>query len=162
MKGTVAGVEAHYRGGNTYLNLVGRNLGRRDEDLNVDGGTAGQYALDFFDDETPHNYMFGARSIYSGIGGNNLSIADAIRTQVQNSTSLTQAVQTLSDYAAKSGQAVDLGLERHKFGGDVTIFKAYPLAIHLGGSNETRNGQRPWSGSFGFSPVTHCNPCSTP
>jgi hypothetical protein len=149
--GVVTGVEAHYRDRNYFLNAVGRNLGRNDEDLNIDGGIAGKYIFSFYDDETPHNYMFGAKSLYTGIGTGNLVIADSIRADIQNnSTSLADAATTLATYDAQQGQSVDLKLKRDKVGGDVTIMATYPWAIKVGASNESRNGERPWSGSFGF------------
>ena len=148
--GPVAGVEAHYRDGDRYFNVVGRNLGRTDADLNFDGGLIGRYIFTFADNETPHNYMFGAKSLYSGTGTGNLTISDAIRTDIQNSTSLTQADAKLANYVDQQGQSVDLGLERKKRGGDITILSTYPWAIKVGASNESRDGERPWAGSFGF------------
>jgi len=148
--GAVAGVEAHYREGTKYLNLVGRNLGRKDEDLYAEGGVSGKYILSFFDDWTPHNYMFGARSLYSGVGTGNLSISDSIRTDIQNSTSIADANTKLAAYDSQQGQSVDLGLQREKIGGDITLVKTYPWSIKLGATDESRDGERPWSGSFGF------------
>ena len=78
-------------------------------------------------------------------------ISDAIRTNEQNSTSITDAATKLAAYDAQQGQSVDLKLKRDKVGGDVTIMATYPWAIKVGMSDESRNGERPWSGSFGFS-----------
>jgi hypothetical protein len=148
--GVVTGVEAHYRDRNYFLNAVGRNLGRNDEDLNVEGGIEGRYIFSFYDNETPHNYMFGAKSLYTGIGSENLVISDSIRTDIQNSSSLNDAATKLLNYNDQQGQSVDLKLKRAKVGGDVTIMATYPWAIKVGMSDESRNGERPWSGSFGF------------
>jgi hypothetical protein len=149
--GAIAGVEAHYRSNNGYLNVVGRNLGRRDEDLNIDGGAPGKYLISFYDTEVPHNYMYGARSLYSGIGTGNLTISDGIRTDIQNSTSISDANAKLEAYDLQGGQLVNLDLEREKRGGEIDLVKIYPWVIKLSGSDETRNGERPWSASFGFS-----------
>ncbi|MGB8834878.1 MAG: MtrB/PioB family outer membrane beta-barrel protein [Candidatus Sulfotelmatobacter sp.] len=150
--GAVAGVEAHYRGDKgKYLNVLGRNLGRKDEDLNIEGGLAGKYILSFYDDWTPHNYMFGARSLYTGVGTGNLTIADGIRADVQNSTSITQADAKLLAYDNQQGTPVDLSLQREKVGGDVTFMKTFPWVFKVGAVDESRDGERPWSASFGFS-----------
>jgi len=150
--GAVAGFEAHYRGGNNgFLNAVGRNLGRRDEDLTLDGGKAGTILVGFYDIEVPHNYMFGARSLYSGIGTGSLTISDSIRTDIQNSTSITNANAKLEAYVGQQGVPSNLDLERAKRGGEIDLVKTYPWVIKLSGSDETRNGERPWSASFGFS-----------
>jgi hypothetical protein len=149
--GAVTGVEAHYRDRDYYLNAVGRELGRDDEDLNIEGGRSGKYILSFYDDETPHNYDFGAKSLYSGVGTGVLSISDSIRTDIQNSTSLDDADAKLTNYVNQEAQSVNLRLEREKIGGDVTLLATYPWLIKVGGSDESRNGERPWSASFGFS-----------
>src|SRR5712672_781398 len=83
--GVTAGLEAHYRDGRGTFNLIGRQLGRGDQDLTMDGGTAGIFQWSMLYDETPHNYAFGARSLYSGAGTDVLTIAPSIRRDVQNS-----------------------------------------------------------------------------
>ena len=77
--GVTAGLEAHYRDGRKSFNLVGRELGRGDQDLSMDGGTAGLFQWSMLYDETPHNYAFGARSLYSGAGTDTLTIAGGIQ-----------------------------------------------------------------------------------
>jgi hypothetical protein len=149
--GAVAGVEAHFRDGMHYLNVIGRNLGRKDEDLNIEGGTAGKIFVNFFDTQVPHNYMFGAQSLYSGVGTGNLTISNSIRTDIQNSTSITDANAKLSAYVSQQGQSVALSHEREKVGGDVTIAATFPWQIKFGAQDESRDGERPWSASFGFS-----------
>jgi hypothetical protein len=148
--GAVAGVEAHYREGTSYLNVAGRELGRRDEDMNIEGGVAGKYVFSFMDTEVPHNYMFGAASLFSGVGTGNLTISDSIRTDIQNSTSITDADTKLAGYVSQQGQSVNLDLDREKRGADITILRTYPWVIKLGATEESRNGERPWSASFGF------------
>jgi MtrB/PioB family decaheme-associated outer membrane protein len=148
--GVVTGVEAHYRDRDYFLNAVGRQLGRSDEDLNIEGGKSGKYTFSFYEDQTPHNYDFGAQSLYSGIGTGNLTISDSIRTDIQNSTSIDDADTKLAGYVGQEAQSVNLRLEREKVGGDVTILATYPWLIQVGASDESRDGERPWSASFGF------------
>ena len=43
--GVTAGLEARYREGDYLFNVVGRHLGRRDQDLAIDGGKGGRVLL---------------------------------------------------------------------------------------------------------------------
>jgi len=148
--GVTAGLEAHYREGRGTFNLIGRQLGRGDQDLTMDGGKAGifQWAMSY--DETPHTYAFGARSLYSGAGTGTLTIADGIQRDLQNSTSISDATAKLNGYVSQSAQAVDEALRRQRVGGEVTLVATYPFVAKASYSNESRDGVRPWSGSFGF------------
>jgi hypothetical protein len=148
--GTTAGLEAHYRDGRGTFNLVGRELGRGDQDLAMDGETAGIFQWSMLYDETPHTYAFGARSLYSGVGTNTLTIADGIRRDLQNSTSIADAAAKLSGYVSQSAQSIDEALRRQKVGGEVMLIATYPFVAKASFSNESRDGVRPWSGSFGF------------
>jgi hypothetical protein len=148
--GVTAGLEAHYREGRGTFNLVGRQLGRGDQDLTMDGGTAGMFQWSMLYDETPHTYAFGARSLYGGAGTNSLTIADGIRRDLQNSTSVIDAAAKLDGYVSRSAQSIDEALRRQKVGGDLTLVATYPFVMKASFSNESRDGVRPWSGSFGF------------
>jgi len=148
--GVNAGLEAHARKEDAYLDVFGRHLGLADQDLTVEGGRAGVVALKLSWDETPHNYAFGARSLYSGVGTASLTISDRIQADLQSSSSPPDAVRKLADYVAGSGQDVDLGLQRKKAGGEVTLLSLYPVTVRAQASNESRNGVRPFSESFGF------------
>jgi hypothetical protein len=148
--GVTAGLEAHYREGRGTFHLIGRELGRGDQDLTMDGGTAGIFQWSMLYDETPHNYAFGARSLYSGSGTDTLTIADGIRRDIQNSTSIAEASAKLNGYVSRNAQATDEALRRQKVGGEVTLVATYPFVAKAAFSNESRDGVRPWSGSFGF------------
>jgi len=148
--GVNAGLEAHARKEDSYLDVFGRDLGLADQDLTVEGGRAGVVALKLSYDETPHNYAFGARSLYSGVGTASLTISDRIQADLQGSSSPPDAVRRLADAVAGSGHDVDLGLQRKKAGGEVTLLSIYPVTVRAQASNESRNGVRPFSESFGF------------
>jgi hypothetical protein len=148
--GVTAGLEAHYREGRGTFNLIGRQLGRGDQDLTMDGGAAGLFQWSMLYDETPHTYAFGARSLYSGVGSNTLTIANGIRRDLQNSTSIADAAAKLSGYVSQGAQSIDEALRRQKVSGDFTLVATYPFVAKASFSNESRDGVRPWSGSFGF------------
>jgi hypothetical protein len=149
-EGVNVGLETHARKEDAYLDVVGRHLGLADQDLTVEGGRAGTATLKALFDETPHNYAFGARSLYSGVGTASLTISDRIRADLQSSSSPPDGLRKLADYVAGSGQDVDLGLQRKKGGGEVTLLSSYPITIRAQATNESRMGVRPFSESFGF------------
>ena len=79
-----------------------------------------------------------------------MTIADGIQRDLQNSTSISDATAKLNGYVSQSAQAVDEALRRQKVGGEVTLVATYPFVAKASYSNESRDGVRPWSGSFGF------------
>ena len=150
--GVTAGLEARYREGDYLFNVVGRQLGRRDQDLAIDGGRGGRYYFTALYDETPHNYAFGVPSLYGGIGTGRLTIADPIQADLQSigdPIALAARTQTYVD----SAHRVDLSLGRQKAGGEFTLVQTYPLILKASFTNESRDGVRPWSGSFGFANI---------
>ena len=103
-------------------------------------------------DETPHNYAFGVPSLYGGIGTGRLTIADPIQADLQSigdPVALAARTQTYVD----SAHTVDLSLSRQKAGGEFTLVQTYPLIVKASFTNESRDGVRPWSGSFGFANI---------
>lgn len=66
---------------NYYLSLDGKNIGWNynkaagldNQSYTLNGGMYELFKYSLFYDETPHNITFGAKSAYSGIGGNNLT-----------------------------------------------------------------------------------------
>lgn len=148
--GTTAGLEARYRDGHTFFNLVGRQLGRGDQDLNMDGGRAGRLQWSAFYDETPHNFAFDTKTLFAGVGTDRLTVADAIQTDLQNSATNAELASKAAAYVAQQGVAIDQALRRQKVGAEATLVATYPWVVKASFTNESRDGERPWSGSFGF------------
>ena len=148
-EGVTAGLEARYREGDYLFNVVGRHLGRRDQDLAIDGGRGGRYYFNILYDETPHTYAFGVPSLYGGIGTGRLTIADPIQADLQSIGDPIALAARTQTYV-NSAQHVDLSLRRQKAGGDFTLVQTYPFILKASLTNESRDGVRPWSGSFGF------------
>lgn len=148
--GTAAGIEAHFRNGSRLLNVVGRHLGLRDQDLDIDGGQAGKYQLAFGFGQIPHNYSFNSRSLYDGIGTGQLTISDRIQTDLQNSTTTQEVADKIRSYQVESAQTVEVSLLRKKVGVDFALFSAYPFTVRAAASNESKEGVRPLMGAFGF------------
>ena len=114
--GFTAGLEANYRHGNTALNLVGRQLGRDDQDLRLDVGSAGKLQISALYNEIPHRFAFGATSLYGGIGSSHLTIPDSIQADLQNSTSNANLAQKVGAYVSGQGVSIDEELRRKQAG----------------------------------------------
>jgi len=100
------------REGRGTFNLFGRQLGRGDQDLTMDGGTAASPVVDVYD-ETPHTYAFGARSLYSGGGTDTLTIATAFDATFR--TLRASPMRRGSSTAMSAGcAALDEALRRHE------------------------------------------------
>jgi MtrB/PioB family decaheme-associated outer membrane protein len=148
--GITAGLEGHYRTGDTFLNVLARQIGRKDQDFVLDGGSAGtyQYALTY--SETPHNYAFDAKSMWAGIGTEALTLPDGMQADLQNSASNADLASKTLRYVNSGAESVDLSLHRQSLGAELSVIATYPFVLKASASNESRDGVRPWSASFGF------------
>lgn len=147
------GIDAQYRGDDFWLRLTGRHLLLDDQDARLELRRVGVLAAYLDYNQIPHNYAFGARSLYSGVGTGTLSIPDEIQQSLQSSTSPVDGAERLRGFVAEASSPVDLGHRRDRlaFKLDLTAFD--PLAVELVVKHEKRKGTRPWSGSFGLSNV---------
>jgi MtrB/PioB family decaheme-associated outer membrane protein len=148
--GITAGIDAHYRSDNTLFNLMARQIGREDQDIAIDGGNAGTYYYSLGFSETPHNYAFDAKSLWSGIGTEALTLPDGMQRDLQSSTSNIDLQAKTLGYVNSGAQNIDEKLHRQNLAADFTLVATYPFVMKLSASNESRNGVRPWSASFGF------------
>ncbi|MEO8379730.1 MAG: MtrB/PioB family outer membrane beta-barrel protein [Acidobacteriota bacterium] len=148
--GLTAGLEGHFRSGNTFLNLKGLQIGRKDQEVALDGGVAGtvQYALNY--SETPHTYAYDARSLWAGIGTGRLTLPDGMQADLQSTASNAELASRLLRYVNSGGENVDLELHRQNLGAELSVIATYPFVLKASASNESRDGVRPWSASFGF------------
>ncbi|MBV9496115.1 MAG: MtrB/PioB family outer membrane beta-barrel protein, partial [Acidobacteria bacterium] len=148
--GMTAGVDGHFRQDNTIFNIWARQIGRKDQDVAIDGGEAGSYYYSLNYNETPHNYMFDAKSLWSGVGSDALRLPDGMQRDLQNSANQSEMRDKLLAYISSGAEYIDESLHRQTLGGDFTLLSTYPFVLKLSASNESRQGIRPWSGSFGF------------
>lgn len=59
--------------GSTYIKFFGENFGHTDQYLDLKTGRYGVYKIEAYGDDLKHNYDFGARTPYTGIGTNTLT-----------------------------------------------------------------------------------------
>jgi len=146
------GVDAQYRSERTWLRLTGRQLLLDDQDARLELRRVGVLAAKLDLNQIPHRYAFDAASLYDGVGTLMLSIPDASQAFLQGSTSPVDAAQRLSELVAGASRH-DLGHRRDRLGFELDLTAFDPLAVELAVKHETREGTRPWSGSFGLANV---------
>ncbi|MEK7288278.1 MAG: MtrB/PioB family outer membrane beta-barrel protein, partial [Elusimicrobiota bacterium] len=96
-----------------------------------------------------HNFAFGAKSLYDGIGTANLTLPDDLQTDLSGSASTTDAANRLRAYADSAG-STDLALRRDQIAMDLAWDVKDPIKVNLDWSNEKRKGTRPFGATFGF------------
>lgn len=146
------GVDAQYRSDSTWLRLTGRHLLLDDEDARLELRRIGVVSARLDLNRIPHRYAFDARTLYSGVGTGTLSLPDASQGFLQGSTSPVDAAARLRELVA-GASSVDLGHRRDRLGLALDLTAFDPLAVKLVVKHETREGTRPWSGSFGLTNV---------
>lgn len=112
--------------GQTHINLTGNNIGMDDQSYQF---ILGQYGISKFSlmyDDTPHNYTFGAKTGYSGIGTNNLSFAGG---------GAIPAESTWSSF--------DYAIKRSKFGGSAAFNFNSPFYLNASVHRLDTEGLKP-------------------
>ncbi len=144
-----AGIDFLVRSEHDQLRLTGRHLNLDDRDVDLEWRRFGVLKTRLHYNRIPHNFAFGARSLYSGVGTGRLTIDDSARQTLQGSTSLVDAAERARQLVA-GAPAIDIGLARDRLGLKLDITAFDPLAIEISIDDESREGARPWAGSFGY------------
>lgn len=66
--GALSNISLSAEKNNYYFDLTSNNIGHDDQYFKLSGGNYGNFKYSLWYNETPHNYTFGAKSFYSGIG----------------------------------------------------------------------------------------------
>ena len=114
-----------YESGNYYLDFRASEAGRKTQSYELAGGKWGSFRYDFKYDQLPHNFTYGARSFYSGVGGANLSYT----------TPPTTNIATWSSF--------DYSVERRNYAGGFKLDKIKPFYVDISIAKETRKGVYP-------------------
>ncbi len=125
--------------------------GRSPEEIGMEIATGdyGRYKLSFGIQRMGHNFYYDARTLYSGNGSGNLSISDAIQTDIQNTAGTTRD-DKLNAYLASSSNLIDMSLRRDKIRFNLErLSDNRPLTWNLFLDQEFRRGSRPYGASFG-------------
>ena len=126
----------------SYFELRASRLSRNSQYAKLTAGRAGKYRIDVFGRSQPNVLNTGARSIWDGVGGHDLTLTGG----------LVPGASTPAQVAAVSA-AVDpirLQVTRDKAGLGVNYFFNPRWTGYFSVSNETRSGARPFGGAFFF------------
>ncbi len=118
-----------------------------DVDLGLETGSYGVYKVGLGFSRMGHNFAFGAKSLYSGVGTDKLTIPDSTQAALQG-TGGTRLPPAILNFVNTTG-LVDVGLRRDRAGLDLDWNLSEPLAVKVAADYEKRKGSRPFGAAFG-------------
>jgi len=143
--GVAASAELHFARGAFYLEIDGRNFGLDDQSLHLRGGEFGSFKYSIFYDQTPHNYSFGARTFFTGVGTGELEYFAAPRPKNQDAR-LTPTVSNNVDLWNR----FDYAIQRKEYGSSVEMSLKSPSSSSSGRSRRTVRAPSRWAPTAGF------------
>jgi len=133
--GVYVGVDTRYETERYYLDFKAEDIGYKTQKYGLSGGKWGSFKYNFDYDEIPHNYTYDAKSIYSGVGGANL-------TYPTSPPSTNISTWTTFDYS----------IQRTTYGGGFKLEMLKPFYFDVAFSEEKRKGVYPFAAAGGTSP----------
>ncbi len=144
-----------------YINILGQNAGRDNEKFNLIIGDYGVFDLNLQYNETPHNFYYGAKTLYGGAGTGELRIPDSLQSALQTSaygstssstalTTTTGATSALVLNNLAAAQSIDLGLSRNTTSANLKYNFSDSISAGVNYSRELRQGTRAFGGYFTF------------
>lgn len=126
----------------SYLNVRASRISDDDEYYQAVFGRAGSYKVQVFMRDMPNVLSNNFRSIWNGVGSNNLGLVDG----------LTAGGSTPEQVAAASASAGDrrISVTREKQGLAYNVYLNPQWTGYVSASNEQRKGARPYGGPFFF------------
>jgi len=115
-----------YEKDNYHMDAQGRDVGRRDQSYELSGGKWGSFRYEFGYDRIPHNFTTGARSFYTGVGGNDLTYT---------------AHPPSTDF--RTWNTFDYSVDRKNFNGGIELTMIKPFYVGVSVAREERNGIYP-------------------
>jgi MtrB/PioB family decaheme-associated outer membrane protein len=125
-----------------YLSGLAENVGRDDEYFQLKTGRYGVYNVTAFFDSIPQVYSTEAKSLWNGVGTNNLTLRGGL---VPGSSTAAQVDSVLATVAP-----TELKVTREKAGLSFTYSPWDDIETFFQVSNEQRNGTQPISATFGY------------
>lgn len=131
--GVYAGVGLKYDSDKYYLDFGASDIGYRTQKYNLDGGWWGNVKFHLGYQEIPHNFTFGAKSFYTGIGGSGLQTSFPVNTNINTWTTF------------------DYSINRENYNGGFKVEAFKPFFLGVNASKEYKRGVFP-IGTAGTSP----------
>jgi hypothetical protein len=125
-----------------FMSGLAENVGRSDQYYQMKTGRYGEYSVTAFFDSIPHVFSTEARSLWNGVGTNDLTLRGGL---VPGASTAAQVDSVLADTPP-----TELQVTREKAGlsFSYTPWKEIEAVFQL--SNEWRNGTQPISATFGY------------
>jgi MtrB/PioB family decaheme-associated outer membrane protein len=131
--GIITSVDVKGRSPDYYFDLFGENLGRDDMGVDIRGGKYGVFKYQLFDNRMVHNWTFGAKTPYSGIGSSTLTA-------------------TLPNLNTATWNSFDYSKKRENLGGMFELWNGSPWFIRVDANEVREQGLQLIAGSNGTSP----------
>jgi MtrB/PioB family decaheme-associated outer membrane protein len=144
-----------------FLGATGRNVGRDDQNLRLEGGSYGRWGVNLEWDEIIHRLSNKAQTPYINQGGG-LYTVPATVTGITRHLAPTAAQQQANDlqtaaYMAANARPVELGNDRKKASAGLNVALIENLKLRLTVSNEDRDGNKISYGPIGDRPPRSLN-----
>jgi MtrB/PioB family decaheme-associated outer membrane protein len=82
--GAVGAIHLKYDAPKAHVSFEAKDIFYNTQNYTLEGGVWDAFSMRFFYDEIPHNYTYDARTLYSGIGSNNLTYSGVTPSANQN------------------------------------------------------------------------------
>jgi Putative outer membrane beta-barrel porin, MtrB/PioB len=125
-----------------YLSGLAENVGRSDQFYQLKTGRYGVFNVTAFFDSIPHVYSTEAKSLWNGVGTNDLTLRGGL---VPGSSTAAQVDSVLATVAPS-----ELKVTREKAGLSLTYTPWDDIETFIQISNELRTGTQPISATFGY------------
>lgn len=125
-----------------HIAALGQNVGRDDTYVELRVGRYGVFDTRWYFDSIPHTYTTQARSLWTGVGGDRLTLRPGLTpgasTPAQvNAVAAAVAPESLRIVREKAGSALSFTVDEH-------------TELYARTSAERRNGTQPISATFGY------------
>ena len=134
--GVITNIDIKGRSPDYYLDVFGENLARDDMGIEAKGGKYGSFKYQLYDSRMVHNWTFGAKTPYSGVG----------------SSTLTATLGTAASRDTASWNSFDFSKKRENLGGMFELWSGSPWFVRVDANEVTEHGLQLVGGANGTSP----------
>ena len=149
--GFLGDLDLNYQNSDGYhFELELNDISQSDQSMKFTNGRYGEWKVELERNKIPHRYAYGAQSLYSGAGTGDLALSDILQSQLQNSASSSEVVDTLNAVEATT-DFIDVGTTRTRDRGSLTLTTCDPYEVKMEVKRDQTKGTRPLGSGFGFS-----------
>ena len=150
--------------GRYRFNFWGKDVGYDAQSYQFDFSEAGKQYLSLGWDQTPHIWSTSAKSLFSGVGSNNLTVSDPVQAGlaanvIAASRQCLTARNNINNIINNNATQLDLSMRRDKFSTAYRITPTPDWDFNFSYSHEDRTGTRP--GTLDYTSPTPGFPSNT-